>query len=61
MKTIKHIKERVTDFENLYLAYIHARKKKRFRREVLAFSANLEDNLHKIQMALINQTYVAGF
>ena len=60
MKTIKHIKERVTDFENLYLAYIHARKKKRFRREVLAFSANLEDNLHKIQMALINQTYVPG-
>ena len=60
MKTIKHIKERVTDSENLYLAYIHARKKKRFRREVLAFSANLEDNLHKIQMALINQTYVPG-
>lgn len=60
MKTIKHIKERVTDFENLYLAYIHARKNKRFRREVLAFSANLEDNLHKIQTALINQTYVPG-
>lgn len=60
MKTIKNIKEKVTDFENLYTAYLHARKNKRFKNEVLAFSANLEDNLHEIQTSLRDQTYIPG-
>lgn len=60
MKTIKHIKERVTDYDNLYKAYLHARRNKRFRDEVLEFSANLEDYLHWLQDGLINQTYVPG-
>lgn len=60
MKTIKHIKERVTDYENLYNAYLHARKSKRFRNEVLEFSANLEDNLHELQTTLRDQTYRPG-
>jgi len=60
MKSIKHIKEKVTSFDNLYLAYIHARKNKRFRLEVLDFSANPEDNLHKIRNELVNQTYLPG-
>lgn len=60
MKTIKHIKERVTDYENLYSAYLHARKSKRFRDEVLEFSAHLEDNLHEIQRTLRDQTYRPG-
>jgi len=60
MKTIKHIKERVTDHENLYRAYLHARKSKRFRDEVLEFSADLEDNLHELQVTLRDQTYRPG-
>lgn len=60
MKTIKHIKEKVTDYENLYHAYLHARKSKRFRNEVLEFSANLEDNLHELQESLRAQTYRPG-
>ena len=60
MKTIKNIKERVTDYENLYQAYVHARRCKRFRSDVLAFSANLEDNLHEIQTQLREQTYRPG-
>lgn len=60
MKTIKRIKERVTDYDNLYKAYLHARRNKRFRDEVLEFSANLEDYLHWLQDGLINQTYVPG-
>lgn len=60
MKTIKHIKERVTDYDNLYKAYLHARRNKRFRDEVLEFSANLEDNLHWLQDGLTDQTYVPG-
>lgn len=60
MKSIKHIKERVTDFDNLYKAYLHARKSKRFRNEVLEFSANLEDNLHELQNSLRDRTYRPG-
>lgn len=60
MKTIRNIKEKVTSFENLYTAYLHARRNKRFRKEVLDFSANLEDNLHDLQTALREQTYVPG-
>lgn len=60
MKTIKHIKERVTEYENLYQAYLNARKNKRFRDEVLEFTAHLEDNLHYLQQSLRNQTYMPG-
>lgn len=60
MKSIKHIKEKVTDYDNLYKAYLHARRSKRFRQEVLEFTANLEDNLHGLQDALINMTYRPG-
>lgn len=60
MKTVKHIREKVTDHENLYKTYLHARKSKRFRSEVLEFSANLEDNLHELQDALRSQTYRPG-
>lgn len=60
MKSVRHIKERVTDYENLYNAYLHARKSKRFRAEVLEFSAALEDNLHRLQDELRNMTYRPG-
>lgn len=60
LKTIKHIKEHVTDYENLYAAYLHARKCKRYRDEVLQFSAHLEENLHYLQQALRDQTYRPG-
>ena len=60
MKTIKHIKERVTDYDNLYKAYIKARRCKRFRPEVLEFSANLEENLHDLQSDLRNKVYRPG-
>lgn len=60
MKSIKHIKEKVTDYQNIYQAYLHARRNKRFQAEVLAFSANLEDNLHNLQESLIDMTYRPG-
>lgn len=60
MKSIKNVKEKITDFENLMQAYKMARKNKRYRGEVLKFSLNLEENLHKIQQELQNQTYKGG-
>ncbi len=60
MKSIKHIFEQVTDYENLYKAYMNARICKRYRREVLRFSAHLEDNLTQIQQELVSGTYEFG-
>ena len=60
MEFIKRINElypRICEFENLYEAYLEARKNKRFRFEVLLFSANLAENLIEIQTALKEKTY----
>ena len=60
MKTFSNIFEEVYDFENLYAAYLDARKNKRYREEVLSFTADLEENLLGIQNHLIHQTYQLG-
>jgi hypothetical protein len=59
-KKLKHIYEQICSFENLYEAYIEARKNKRFRGDVLEFTANLEENLYDIQRELMNKTYHEG-
>lgn len=60
MKTIKHIKEKTTDFQNLYNAYLRCRRNRRYKKEVLEFSANLEENLHDIQKELREMTFKPG-
>lgn len=60
MKKIRNIYEKIYDFENLYQAYLKARKCKRYRQDVLEFSANLEENLIQIQNELIYKTYKVG-
>lgn len=60
MKTYKNIYDRICDFENLHRAYKQAIKCKRYRREILEFSRNLEANLFEIQHDLIFQTYKHG-
>ena len=60
MKRIKNIFEQVTDYENLYKAYLNARTCKRYRREVLHFSAHLEDYLFRLQEQLLSGTYRLG-
>ena len=60
MKTLKNVFEQVVDYENLYRAYLNARLCKRYRYEVLNFSAHLEDNLVKLQKELIDRTYTLG-
>jgi retron-type reverse transcriptase len=57
MKRIGGVYEKICEFENLYEAYLKARKNKRFRQEVLKFSARLEENLISIQEELRNGTY----
>lgn len=45
MEKHSHIFERFTTFDNLYDGYLLARRQKRYKREVLEYSANLEENI----------------
>jgi len=51
-RTYKHLFERVCDFSNLYLAWQRARKGKRYRPDVLAFSADVGGELLRLQAEL---------
>ena len=57
MKRCSNIYSKIYDYENIYRAYLNARKSKRYRSEVLKFTANLEENLINIQNELIWKTY----
>lgn len=60
MKSIKHVFEQIVEYDNLYRAYLNARLCKRYRREVLKFTAHLEDYLFWLQEQLKNGTYKLG-
>lgn len=59
-KQLKNIYPQIYDFENLHGAYLHARKNKRYRAEVLRFTESLEENLIEIQNQLIWHKYELG-
>lgn len=56
-KTYKNLYKKIYDFENLHKAYKKARKNTKLKKEVLAFSMNLEENLIHLQNELIWHTY----
>jgi len=61
-KFIKGIYPKLYTYENLYQAYLEARKAKRFRDEVLEFTFNLEENLMQLSEELKNHTYrITGY
>lgn len=60
VKSYNNLYDKICDFENIHLAYLKARKNKRYRADVLSFSARLEGNLSNIQSDLINGTYCPG-
>ena len=60
METIRNIYPKIYDFENLYEAYIEARRGKRYKGDVLDFSAHLEENLIRLQNELMHKTYRVG-
>lgn len=49
MAKIKNVYDYIVSDENIYKAYLNARKNKRYRKDVLIFTQNLEANLVKIQ------------
>ena len=58
--TYNNLFPQIFSFQNLFNAYLKARKNKRYKDEVLQFSANLEENLIQLQNELIYKTYVPG-
>lgn len=60
MKRYSNLYQQICSFENLELAYRKARKCKRYRREVLRFSSDLEENLIHLRGQLLSQTYRQG-
>ena len=60
LKTYKHLYPRITEFENLYLAFKSAARGKRSRHDVAAFEFDLERNLLELQDELQRQTYKTG-
>lgn len=59
-KTFNNLFEKICSFDNLHLAYLKARKSKRYNNEILEFSYNIEKNLLKLRDDLLNQTYKHG-
>lgn len=59
-KKLKNIYSQIYDFDNLYQAYLNARKTKRYRNDVLKFTDNLEENLIQLQNELIWHKYKVG-
>ncbi len=60
IKPYKHLYEKIYDFETLLEAYNKSRLGRRYRKEILSFSANLEENLIDLQNHLIYKSYEVG-
>lgn len=60
MKTFNNLYSKIYDFQNLYLAYIKARRGKRYTPDALKYRANLETNLITLQNELVWKTYRTG-
>lgn len=59
-KQIKNVYKTFCTYENLYQAYLQARKNKRYRDEVLEFSYNVEEELMTLSEELTNHSYKVG-
>jgi retron-type reverse transcriptase len=59
-KTHNNLYSRIVDFDNLWQAYLSARKGKRYRKEVAEFTMRLEENLMNIHNHLVWQTWQPG-
>lgn len=60
LSVIDSVFDEMTGFEWLEASYRKARKQKRYRKEIMAFSDRLDDNLHEIQEELRDDTFVFG-
>lgn len=59
-KSLRHVYDELSCLENLYQAYVRARKGKRFKEPAAWFEMQLEDNLVCLHKQLVAQTYRPG-
>ena len=57
MKTYRNLWPRLCDFENLYYAWLDARRGKASKQQVLRFEVDLEGNRCSLQDELADGTY----
>lgn len=55
-----HLYTKISDFQNVYFAYLKARKNKRYKPGVLEYTENLEHNLIEVWHELQNKSYKIG-
>ncbi|MDD2245415.1 MAG: reverse transcriptase/maturase family protein, partial [Dysgonamonadaceae bacterium] len=60
MKRVGNFYSKLYDFSNLYNSFLKVKKGKRYKKEILEFSFNLEENLFDLQEDLKNETYRHG-
>ena len=60
MKTFKNLYPQITAFENVYSAYLKARKSKRYRDYTLSFTNNAEEEIWSIITDLKGKIYQPG-
>jgi len=60
LKTHNNLYQQICSFENIYKAYLKARKGKRYHSDALKFFQFYEDNLINIRDRLLLKTYTTG-
>ena len=60
MKRYGNLYQKIYEFDNLHKSYLLARRNKRYKKNILEFSINLEENLIQIQNELIWRKYKTG-
>lgn len=60
LEKLLNLKDIICSLENLYVAYQEAAKDKRYREDVLLFTANLDENIFQLREELLNETYEVG-
>jgi retron-type reverse transcriptase len=60
MKRYGNLFEKISGKENLYQAYLHAKKGKTWQNTIHIFEDRLEDNINKIRDLLINKTFATS-
>lgn len=59
-KTTNDLWPRIISFDNLYQAFLEAKRGKRYRRDVMRYAINVEENLVNLQNHLIWKTWQPG-
>jgi len=57
-KTYNKLWSQITDWDNLFNAFLSAQKEKRYKSEILKFSARVEENITNIQNHLIWESWL---